>query len=57
MVTILKPGAPKESIQKVLDKLGSRGPKKGIDAQKYCGVIKFSEDALVLQKRWRDEWE
>jgi effector-binding domain-containing protein len=57
MVTILKSGAPSESIQKVLDKLSSRKPKKGIDAQKYCGAIVFKEDGLVLQKRWRDEWE
>ncbi len=34
-------------------------PKKklqGFDAKKFCGVIKFKEDAVVLQRRWRDEW-
>lgn len=56
MVTVLKYGAPKESIKALLKKIGSRKPVKAIDAHKYCGVINFKEDGLELQKRWRDEW-
>lgn len=30
---------------------------KGIDAKKYCGILRLKEDALKLQKGMRDEWE
>lgn len=57
MVSVLKAGAGKRSIQYLLKKLRERRSKKGIDAYKYCGSVKFKEDGLTLQKRWRDEWE
>ena len=57
MTTVLKSGAGKRSIQDLLKKLSQRKTRKGIDASKYCGTVKFKEDGLVLQKRWRDEWE
>ena len=56
MVTILKEGAGKRSIQIILKKLGERKSNRAIDAHKYCGTVQFKEDGLVLQKRWRDEW-
>ena len=56
MVTILKSGACKRAIKSVLKKLQVRSPKKGLDAYKYCGTVKFKEGGLTLQKRWRDEW-
>ena len=43
MVTILKLGAGKRAIQSVLKKLRERSPKKGLDAYKYCGTVKFKE--------------
>ncbi len=30
---------------------------KGIDTSKYCGTVKFNEDALAIQKRLRNEWQ
>ncbi len=57
MVTVIKKGTKKESINKLLKTLSQRPSRKGIDAYKYCGTVKFKEDALVLQKRWRSEWE
>ena len=42
MVTILKSGASKRSIQSVLKKLTERSSKKGIDAFKYCGTVKLT---------------
>ncbi len=30
---------------------------KGVDTSKYCGTVKFDEDALAIQKRLRNEWE
>ncbi len=29
----------------------------GVDTLKYCGTVKFDEDALVIQKKLRDEWQ
>jgi hypothetical protein len=29
---------------------------KSFDAKKFAGVLKVNEDALVIQKRLRDEW-
>ncbi len=56
MVTILKHGAEKKTIQSVLKKLGKRKPSKVIDASKYCGKVNFKEDGLAIQRRMRDEW-
>ncbi len=30
---------------------------KGVDTLKYCGTVKFNEDALVIQKKLRNEWQ
>jgi hypothetical protein len=53
MVTVIKQGSSKASIQQLLEKLKSR---KGLDAKKYCGVIKLKENPLTIQKKVRDEW-
>ncbi len=29
---------------------------KGVNTLKYCGTIQLKEDALVIQKKLRDEW-
>lgn len=57
MVTVLKSGATKSSIQTILKKLGAQRSKKGFEAHKFCGVLKINEDALTIQRRLRDEWE
>jgi hypothetical protein len=53
MVTVIKQGSSKASIEKLLEKLKS---KKGLDAKKYCGVIKLKANPLTIQKMMRDEW-
>ena len=30
---------------------------KGVNTSKYCGTVKFTDDALAIQKRLRDEWQ
>jgi hypothetical protein len=30
---------------------------KPFNASKYCGVVKFSGNPLMIQKRLRDEWK
>lgn len=36
--------------------MANKQPAKFFDARKYCGAIKFDEDALVIQRKLRDEW-
>ena len=57
MVTVLKQGATKQNILMIMRKILEERKQKGINAKKYCGVLKLKEDALKLQKRMRDEWE
>jgi len=57
MVATLKQGATKEYIQKLLNKLSKETRLKGVNTLKYCGKIQLKEDALLIQKRLRDEWE
>jgi hypothetical protein len=53
MVLVLKNIEDVEKVQKVL---ADRKNKKSFDAKKFCGTLKVNEDALVIQKRLRDEW-
>ncbi len=56
MVAVLKKGSDKKTIQAVIKKILSRPARRGIDAAKYNGSVKFKEDGLTYQKRMRDEW-
>lgn len=56
MVTILKKGASKSSIRHLLTRLRKREG-KGINIHKYVGKISLNADALLIQKKLRDEWE
>jgi hypothetical protein len=53
MVLVLKSS---KDIKKVKEMLADRPSKKNFDAKKFCGALKVDEDALVIQKRLRDEW-
>ncbi len=57
MVLVLKKGASKKEMELINKKLRLLPARKKLDAKKYCGVIKLSEDPLAIQKRLRDEWE
>ena len=58
MVTTIRRGATKAEIQSVFEKLENISRKRiGFDAHKFCGTVKFNEDAMEIQKRLRDEWE
>jgi len=57
MVTIIKQGSTEAIINELLVKLFEKKKTKGIDAKKYCGILKLKEDALTIQKQMRDEWE
>jgi len=53
MVLVINKKTSKRSLEKFL-KAGTN--KKVFNAKKYCGAIRFTEDALTIQKRMRDEW-
>jgi ribonuclease HIII len=53
MVLVLKKGASQKQIDSIAKKLKN---KSGIDVLKYCGKIKLKEDALMIQKKLRNEW-
>jgi hypothetical protein len=54
MVTVIKKGTSKQLIIKLLQRISSS---KGLNAFKYCGIIRFDTDAVIIQKQMRDEWE
>jgi predicted HTH domain antitoxin len=56
MVTLLKQGATKKNIKKVLDGISREREMVGVDTYKYCGKISLNRDALIIQKELRDEW-
>jgi hypothetical protein len=56
MVLVIKKGATKSEIEKIEKQLQST-EKMGFDAAKYNGIIHFNEDALLIQKQLRNEWE
>ena len=53
MVLVIK---EKKDISKLKEALANRQVKKKFDANRFCGALKTSEDALEIQKRLRDEW-
>ena len=55
MVLVLKKGASKKEIDSLLKKLVSPNYLSGLDARKYCGIMKLKEDPLAIQKQMRDE--
>lgn len=54
MVLVLRKGASKKEIESIEKKLKNKG---GVDVMKHCGKIRLKEDALVIQKSLRNEWE
>lgn len=59
MTVIIKNNESMESIREKLKKIDTRQTLKLVDVKKYSGMLKdkFKEDALVIQKKMRDEWD
>jgi hypothetical protein len=57
MVLVLKKGATKKEMDLINEKLENGAHHRKLDAKKYCGVIKLTEDPLAIQKMLRNEWE
>ena len=56
MVTTLKYGSGKDSINKILDRLSMKS-RRGVDTTKYSRIIKLNKDPLQIQKDLRNEWK
>jgi hypothetical protein len=54
MVIHVTPKTKRLDLAKAAQKL-NRGKK--LDAKKFCGTVKWSEDGLAAQKRMRNEWD
>ena len=54
MVVILKKGLSVKKLNQAISKLTV---KKGFEASKFCGTVKFNEDGLAIQKALRNEWK
>ena len=58
MIITIKRGTKKQNIQQLLDHLNKQKRRsKGINAQKYCGILRLNIDPLEVQKTLRNEWE
>lgn len=59
MTTTIKRGASKKTIALKLQKLkrSSVTTAQGLDAYKYCGIIKLKKAPEKIQKQLRGEWE
>ncbi len=57
MVMVLRQGATKKSIRKILENLAKELKPKGVDVYKYVGKISLKKDALNIQRELRNEWE
>jgi hypothetical protein len=54
MILSLKKGINKKKINELLKNLVHI---KKLDAKRHLGKVKWNEDALLFQKRLRDEWD
>jgi hypothetical protein len=55
MVTTLKPGSKKDSITKLLNRLSNKIG-RGINTQKYSGLIELKGDPSEIKKKIRNKW-
>ena len=57
MVIEIKKGDTPEDIEKKLKKFSNKITEhKNARLSKYFGVLRLKEDAVTLQRKWRDEW-
>jgi hypothetical protein len=57
MVTIIKKSAKKSEIDRILKSSKAKRPKKSLNALKYCGILKITENPVQIQKKLRNEWK
>jgi len=57
MVIEIKKEDTPENVKKKLEALSNKvDEERKARLNKFFGVVKLKEDAVTLQRRWRDEW-
>lgn len=57
MVVVIKKGEASDKIEKKLKKIFDKTIEdRKARFEKFPGVIKLDEDAVVMQRRWRGKW-
>jgi hypothetical protein len=57
MTVIVENGINNQEFKKILSNIQDKKKSKPVDTMKYCGVIKLSQDPLIIQKEMRNEWK
>jgi hypothetical protein len=57
MVVVIKKDASKQEIEKALTKLYNQPRKSSLNLRNFTGVLNLTEDPVLLQKKWRNEWK
>lgn len=57
MIIIIKKSTSVKEVNKMLNNLKPLKTDALFQASKFCGKIKFDENALTIQKRLRNEWK
>lgn len=56
IIEIKKDDSPEEIKKKLADFSNKQSEDRKIKLSKFFGILKLDEDAVKLQRRWRDEW-
>ncbi len=54
MVLTIKRNSNQKELRKLTDKIKN---KKGFRASEFCGKVKVKTDAIITQRKLRDEWK
>ncbi len=58
MVVVVQKGQSSKKVEKQLQKIfDEMAEERKVCFEKYIGTIKLGEDPVVMQRRWRNEWE
>ena len=57
MVMTIKKGTNKAGIEQLIKKLKAAKKSSGVDAYKFCGVIKLKNTPEQIQNQLRSEWD
>lgn len=55
MTIVIKKGATKEEVERLLLQLDKKSKKKGL--KQFYGKFSIEGDAVEIQKKLRDEWD
>jgi len=57
MVVEIKKGDSTEKIEHEMSRISARNKEQKRERlAKFLGILKLQEDAVTIQRKWRDEW-